>query len=267
MGTYFTFGGVSSEQFGIIVQRVSRPLMPATRDRRLVIATRHGEWDFGSYMTSREINLNCAVVGDSRALLMSSLESIAGWLNPMAGYKQLIISDQADRYWNARYSGASDVDLLMAKGEFILPFIVTDVSPHALTPDSDEGDVADGAGLAVSNAGLQAVPFKLTATLAAGEDPFELFLPAGIGGAPPTGVSEVTFSIGSAWMKYAGGIWPGVTLEIDTAGHTCKLDGESVLNKWSGTWLTLPVGSNSLVQDNPEGLVLHLLVEFSPVLV
>lgn len=265
--TTFSYGGTCSDEFGIIVLKVSRPLLPPTRDRRLVIATRHGEWDFGPYLNSRQIELTCAVADDDRATLLGHLEGIASWLNPIAGYRQLILGDQDDRYWNALYSGALDVDLLLANAQFVIPFIVTDVSPKALTPSAPEGDVNDGAGLAASNTGLQVVPFKLTATLAAGSDPFQNFVAPGLGTGPQAGVSEVTFTVGSSWMKYAGGLWPGSTLEIDTEAHTCKLDGTSVLNKWSGTWLTLPVGSSSVVQDNPEGLALHLKVEFTPVLV
>jgi len=263
--TTFTFGGVSSDQFGIIVLRVSRSLLPATRDRRLTIATRHGEWDFGPYLESRKMELTCAVVGDDRAALLTSLEAIASCLDPMAGYKQLIISDQPDRYWNALYSGTINVDLLLAKGEFTIPFIVTDVSPHALLPSSASGDVGSGAGLPVTNSGLQTVPFVLTATVVPDGSVYTKYVAAGLGTGAPLGISEVTFSIGSAWMKFSGSIVPGDTLEIDTAARTCKLNGESVLNKWSGTWLSLPAGADSLVQVNPQGLAMHLVVTFTPV--
>jgi hypothetical protein len=178
----------------------------------------------------------------------------------------LIISDQADRGWSALYSGALDVDLLLAEGGFVIPFVVTAVSPTALVPTVAEADVVDGAGLAASNSGAQTAPFTLTATLAAGADPYTGFV-AGLGSAPQPGISEVTFSIGTLWMKYAGSLSAGDTLVIDTEERTCKLNGTSVLNKFSGSWLTLPIGVDSLVQDNPEGLAVHLKVEFTPVLV
>ncbi|GAG47537.1 unnamed protein product, partial [marine sediment metagenome] len=58
----FTLGGVTDTTLGIqLLADYDDPAAPDTRDRTMEIPGRHGVWDFGAVMLSREFNLHCAV--------------------------------------------------------------------------------------------------------------------------------------------------------------------------------------------------------------
>jgi predicted phage tail component-like protein len=131
-GTYFVFNGIDSRSYDINVSKLERPILPKTRERLLTIPTKHGQYDFGPYFEPMTITLTCWVSEISRANLLSMTDNIAVWLDPRAGAKQLVISDQTDRYWNARYSGTLDIAYIVGYGEFKIPFLCVDPFAHSI---------------------------------------------------------------------------------------------------------------------------------------
>jgi hypothetical protein len=67
-----------------------------------------------------------------------------------------------------------------------------------------------------------------------------------------TGITNLTLTSGSTWVKYTGVVDDGDTLIIDTGNFTATLNGSSVLgsithNTSYTRWLSIPRGTNNVV--------------------
>ena len=84
--------------------------------------------DFGADFDYREIVVSCNIFPrHSFSALVSTLDDIAAWLDPVGGLKQLVLDDVPDRYFMARLSDTVDCErLLRAAGSFTLRFLCPD---------------------------------------------------------------------------------------------------------------------------------------------
>ena len=112
----FVYNGINSKNMKIKAKLTRWQASPALRNSYEVVPGKAGVADFGCDSSERIITISCNVYPQkSFADLVSVLDSIAEWLNPMNGLKQLVLEDIPDRYF---YAGA-----------FELKFICPD--PHA----------------------------------------------------------------------------------------------------------------------------------------
>jgi len=132
----FAWDGRHCGEFGMYLLRSRFALLPATRDRFLIVAGRHGHWDLGFEYDGPVIELEVAVQAASEAELRSRARDIAAWLDPAKGERPLILDTEPDKYYKARYAGAVVVEPVAAGlGRATLPFRASD--PFAYAVDDD----------------------------------------------------------------------------------------------------------------------------------
>ena len=69
--------------------------------------------------------------------LVSTLDDIAAWLDPVGGLKQLILDDVPDRYFMARLNAAVECErLLRSSGSFELTFFCPDPFGYAIEDEN-----------------------------------------------------------------------------------------------------------------------------------
>ena len=69
--------------------------------------------------------------------LVSTLDDIAAWLDPVGGLKQLILDDVPDRYFMARLNAAVECErLLRSSGSFELTFFCPDPFGYAIEDET-----------------------------------------------------------------------------------------------------------------------------------
>jgi len=262
IGTIFVYAGLSSDTFGIYVERVRRSILPPTRDRELVIATRHGVWDFGPYFEKRVLEIDCVLVASDRTDLLHTARSIGSWLSPLEGPKELYFSDESDVVYKAVYSGDLPLDVNgLAQGRFTLPFKLAEPFGYAREATIVEGDVASPMNVMVL--GDFAVPFVLTITPAGG-DPFTRFPALGLGVAQVPGPARITISRDGKSLTIDTTIASGQIVVIDTGKKTAMKGGLSILNLVTGDFFWLEPGVNVINYEDAVGAGAHLKFEFTP---
>lgn len=126
---HIIFNGRSSEEFGIIVNSVDRPILPAVRVREMVIPGRDGTWDFGGEtFDNRTITVNCTLI-DSLDYLQN-VRDIANWLSVKGN---LIISDEPGIFWVGRLRDELPLTIDFRVSTFSIPFVV---EPYAYGYDT-----------------------------------------------------------------------------------------------------------------------------------
>src|SRR5699024_11976191 len=69
--------------------------------------------------------------------LVSDLDDIAAWLDPVQGLRQLVLDDVPDRYFMARLNDAVDCErLIRSAGSFELKFFCPDPFGYAITDET-----------------------------------------------------------------------------------------------------------------------------------
>lgn len=137
-GYVITWNGITSTSAapGLIVTKVSRGLLGEDRDVVVAVPGREGAWIFTERPGMRTLRLDCTVVGaDASELRRASVVEVADWID-LAGQHSLIVSDQTDRYWNAKLVTPPDVDEWRLLGKFELDFIA-DPYAYALTESTE----------------------------------------------------------------------------------------------------------------------------------
>lgn len=117
---YFIFDSKNSDDYDIIVNQVSRPLLPALRERKLIIPGKDGAWDFGNNTYDESsVVLSCSLL---KPLSQRELtRQIAQWLSTKSN---LYISDELDKYYFGRIYDTSFETVGDIIARFQLVFIV-----------------------------------------------------------------------------------------------------------------------------------------------
>ena len=134
----FIFNGITSQSMGIKARLTNWVASPALRNSFVTIPGKPGVADFGSDGAERTITLRCNVYPRHVfSSLVGALDSLAEWLDPEKGLKQLVLDDVPDRYFTARLSDAVDCErLILAAGTFDLKFVCPDPFGYAQTDES-----------------------------------------------------------------------------------------------------------------------------------
>lgn len=116
---YFTFNNQTSEDYGIIVNKIRRPVLPELRPRKLIIPGKDGAWDFGNNTYEEiSIGIDCTLVQpiSKRALI----RSLSAWLSQKS---ELSFSDEAEKYYIGRIYATFAEEIEGAVGSFTIEFI------------------------------------------------------------------------------------------------------------------------------------------------
>ena len=144
MSNGFTFGGVHSDAFGLIVNSKNIPLTPPINNRMQENGGQDGAWDFGVDYGARVIEIDCTLFSESASDLRRNARKMVGVLNPMKGAQPLIFDDEPDVQYFARVSNQVPLSQLGAMGTFTLqlscpdPFTYSTEFKSESTTDSVE---------------------------------------------------------------------------------------------------------------------------------
>lgn len=107
------------------VINIEHSILPPISQNLLTVGGKAGAYDFGNNMGTREINIDVVIVLDEPNTLPEKLELLAEWLyydEP----KELILGDNLNRYYVAKFTGDSNIKESFLVGEGTLTFLCTD---------------------------------------------------------------------------------------------------------------------------------------------
>ena len=134
----FIFNDITSGSMGIKARLTSWQVCGKMRNFTTTVPGKYGVADFGADFDYREITVHCNIYPKANfTALVSALDDIAAWLDPVQGLRQLIFDDVPDRYFMARLNDAVDCErLIRSAGSFDLKFFCPDPFGYAITDET-----------------------------------------------------------------------------------------------------------------------------------
>jgi len=139
-----TLGGVRDVDLGFrVLEESQEPLIPATRDKGMIIDGKHGTYDFGAELEAKPFTYKCAFIPNgtdydapSPAELQRLVRRLAQHMTDSYGRPrnmELRRDWEPDKYYIARYSGNTPLDRIAYNtiGLFTLPLIAFDPFAYA----------------------------------------------------------------------------------------------------------------------------------------
>ena len=162
----FSYNDITSKSMGLKARLTSWQVSGSLRNFTTTVPGKYGVTDFGADFDYREIVVSCNIFPrHSFSALVSTLDDIAAWLDPVGGLKQLVLDDVPDRYFMARLNAAVECErLLRSSGSFDLTFFCPDPFGYRI-----EGVITSGASNSISITTNGQELKIVNATLAAGE--------------------------------------------------------------------------------------------------
>jgi predicted phage tail component-like protein len=238
MSSGFTYGGVHSDAFSLLVNKKDIPITPPIESRLQEISGFDGAWDYGVSYAPKPIEIECTILADSKEDLKSKVRRLAGTLNPRKGGKPLIFDDEPDVQYFARLSNQIPLEQLGSLGTFTLQFICPDPFTYAV-------NVRSGSFATVMNVthnGTHIARPILTVTHGGGSATITNTRPDGI-------IETIAFKDDS----------PSGTYVIDCKEFTITKDGAAAYNFVKGDFISLHEGQNQLANS---GAISSTSIEF-----
>lgn len=134
----FSYNDITSKSMGLKARLTSWQVSGRLRNFTTTVPGKYGVADFGADFDYREIRVACNIYPKrSFTTLVSALDEIAAWLDPVQGLRQLIFDDIPDRYFMARLNDAVDCErLIRSSGSFELKFFCPDPFAYAVTDET-----------------------------------------------------------------------------------------------------------------------------------
>ena len=128
----FSYNDITSKSMGLKARLTSWQVSGRLRNFTTTVPGKYGVTDFGADFDYREIVVSCSIFPrHSFPALVSTLDDIVAWLDPVGGLKQLILDDVPDRYFMARLNAAVECErLLRSSGSFELTFASAQIIRH-----------------------------------------------------------------------------------------------------------------------------------------
>ena len=140
----FIYNDTASADMGLKARLTSWQVCGNLRNYTAAIPGKSGVADFGADFDYREINVSCSIAPKKNfKSLVSILDDISLWLDPMGGLRQLVFDDVPDRYFMARLYEKVDCERLLVRsaGSFDLKFLCPD--PFAYAVEDEEFSITE----------------------------------------------------------------------------------------------------------------------------
>ncbi|MDF3254998.1 MULTISPECIES: distal tail protein Dit [Bacillus] len=129
------------------VININHSILPPVSQNTLAVGGRAGVYDYGNTVGSREISIDVIIVAPEQNVLPSLLEELSAWLY-YDEEKELILGDNPNRYYKAKFTGDSDIKESFLYGEGTLTFTCSDpyiygLEREYLIPATYSGDVLE----------------------------------------------------------------------------------------------------------------------------
>lgn len=134
----FTFKGIHSNDYGLLVTHVSRSILPPLTEKIVTIPNRPGGYWFGNDMGIREFLIDVTFIESTDTDLVQKARDVAGWL--LDDQEQPLIFDtEPDKTYFAVFAGQTNLDTLFSVGSATLRFICPD--PYAYGPELESNPI------------------------------------------------------------------------------------------------------------------------------
>ena len=133
----FSYDDISSKSMGLKARLTSWQVCGGMRNFTTTVPGKYGVTDFGADFDYQEINLACNIYPKHNfSALVTTLDELSAWLDPMQGLKELVFDDVPDRYFMARLNEKVDCErLIRFAGSFNLKFFCPDPFAYAITDE------------------------------------------------------------------------------------------------------------------------------------
>lgn len=154
-GTLFdaSIGGTNLSTYNFYCYDIKKPFMPKQTQTTFDIPARAGKIQVSKKFSDYSLTLKGYIEATSHSDLISKINALAGFLYSDTD-KELILSNENDRYWNVQYLGYEEID---QKDDYTLidiNFTCNDPLAYANTPDTDSQSITvNDTTYNVSNAG------------------------------------------------------------------------------------------------------------------
>lgn len=104
---------------------ISHSILPPVSQNLLTVGGKAGAYDFGNNLGTREITIDIAIVAPEENVMPQLLEQLSAWLyydEP----KELILGDNPNRYYIAKFTGDSNIKESFLVGEGTLTFLCSE---------------------------------------------------------------------------------------------------------------------------------------------
>ena len=118
----FTYDGISSSEFGIIVKNVRRQILPGNNHVLVNIPGRASSYVMPREPKDRSIDIECIITSNSFEGLRQKILNIADWLQ-QDEHKILDFSDQPGKYYRAILVDPIDEDQILTMSRFVISFV------------------------------------------------------------------------------------------------------------------------------------------------
>jgi len=209
------------QPLGVAVLRDSREdLLPPTRDKVETIAGMDGEFDFGSELNSRTIELHVCTDIMTPSERETMKRTIAGCLNPKTGAKTFAFNDSPDKIYHVFCDGRIQVQSIGRWITFVIPLRID--GSFIVSADLH---TQVGSGV-LANSGNIETPLTIEIT------------------GP---VTNPSVTVGSDTLSWTGTVGVSDKLEIDTEYMTVKFNGSNAIADYTGGFPKLQPGETVVV--------------------
>lgn len=223
--TGFTFGGVHSDAFGLIVNSKDIPLTPPLNNRLMENGGHDGAWDFGVNYGARPIDIDCTLFSESASDLRSKVRELAGVLNPAKGAQPIIFDDEPDVQYFARLANQVPLSQLGAMGTFTLQL----TCPDPFTYGTESKSESTTSSIDITHNGTHVAKPRITVEHGGGAGSVEV-------------VGDGTNNTTMVFNEYAS----AGTYVIDSKEKTITQNNEPAYDFVAGNFITLSQGTNTL---------------------
>ncbi len=131
-----SFGGTNLSTYGFYCYDVKKPLMPQQKQVTADIPNIPWLTQLSKKFNGYYLDLYGFIQATSHSDLISKINALAGFLYSDTD-KELIVSNENDRYWNCQYLDYEEIDQFDDYTIIKLSFTCNDPLAYAVTPDTD----------------------------------------------------------------------------------------------------------------------------------
>lgn len=238
-----TYDGVASTIIpDLMIEHVDRELFGSVRDVYEEVPGREGAWLFSEEAGDRTISMPCHISSTDATTRRATVRQIALWLLK-SDRKQLIISDESDRYWDAKLMTAPKLNEIREWGTFTLDWRT---GPYAWATSLSTKTISNA-----SNTGVYTEIFSIVDDLPA----FPVIRVTAL----TTGTAGFNLGLNGNTLAYGGTMAIGDIINFSSISYTATSGadydvnltgafqiGSSIMAFLTGTFGYLTPGNNSL---------------------
>lgn len=134
MSFHFIYNGKLSNELGLEIKDISRDILPPIQNNLLSIPNKDGAHLLRSDLGVRKISFTVYLTGTNEETIQEKIRTIASWLNPSQGLKDLIISDEPNKQFKAILDGSTSLTEFIKFRETIITFLIP--NPYSESTDT-----------------------------------------------------------------------------------------------------------------------------------